>query len=1021
MSRVIIAVAWVWLFAAAACGGESGPSPTGSNQTCTSDAECPEGEVCQSGACAPSAEGGSGDESDASGSVSASDAEVDVSATPTEGDSASSEDASVASDSAAVGDGSAGEDTQAPQDTTEEEDAGGPDASPVDEAPSVSISTPQEGEAFAYGEGVDFTGAVSDDLDAPETLSATWSSDLQGELGTSEVDSEGATTLSVEDLLPGTHVVSVSVSDSAGQSGTDSVSFLVNTAPDAPEISISPAAPTTLDALTVSVDTPAIDPDRDSSELTYTIEWLKNGESVEGLDSESVSAELTSRGELWVAVVTPFDGLNAGSPATAEVTIVNSAPSCAEAELTPQQGDTTTVFTCACPERDDPDQDLAVDTCTFTSLDGGLDAMVDAVDGVCQLDPAMTQKSMVISCAYTAGDGELEAEPVASLESEVLNASPLAPTVAIDPMEGTVKTAFTCLITEFSEDPDEDVVNYTTQWYVNGYPSDGDQSSSVVAESLVSDAEGTPARGGDSVRCEVIADDGEASSATAVSAEVVLGNSAPTGGEVQVTPGEADESTTLTCQVIGGEDADGDEITWTIVWFVDDVETPSSEEGTLSGSAFSKGDPVRCTATPSDGALSGELVESSNTVIIANTPPPAPVVTLSPASAGVGNTLTCEVSPGGEDIDGDEVSFEISWVVGGYVNPPTSLFTVSAGALQRDADGGLATGGDSVWCQARAHDGEAHSEAVSSETLVLDNSVPTGGSVVVTPGEATTMDALTCEASGAVDADGDDITWSYAWFVDDQVVAQESGPILSSDAFIKGQEVTCAASPSDGEGTGDAVIASNVVLIANSAPSAPQLQVSPPSGAVTQFYTCSLLAESEDVDGDEVSYSVVWLVNGHENSGMLDVPVAASELVSDFEGTLAAGGDALACRVVATDGADSSEPVQSPNIVFGNASPVGGAVTITPTEAYEGTDLSCEASGAEDPDGDQVFWLYSWSKDGEPIAGVAAQVLTGNHFDKGDEIRCTATPTDGQSEGSALESDLSVTILNSAPSTPLVP
>ena len=62
-------------------------------------------------------------------------------------------------------------------------------------------------------------------------------------------------------LTAGTHLLTLTATDSTGLTGTDTVSVSVNAGPTAPVVSITPSAPTTSDDLAVSIDTPSTDPD----------------------------------------------------------------------------------------------------------------------------------------------------------------------------------------------------------------------------------------------------------------------------------------------------------------------------------------------------------------------------------------------------------------------------------------------------------------------------------------------------------------------------------------------------------------------------------------------------------------------------------------------------------------------------------------------------------------------------------------------------------------------------------------
>ena len=89
--------------------------------------------------------------------------------------------------------------------------------------PVVSLTAPANGSSFEEGELVTFTGTATDAEDGPLSASITWSSSLDGALGSGA--SVSTTTLSV-----GSHTISASVTDSGGAAGSDSISLTV-TAP----------------------------------------------------------------------------------------------------------------------------------------------------------------------------------------------------------------------------------------------------------------------------------------------------------------------------------------------------------------------------------------------------------------------------------------------------------------------------------------------------------------------------------------------------------------------------------------------------------------------------------------------------------------------------------------------------------------------------------------------------------------------------------------------------------------------
>lgn len=113
-------------------------------------------------------------------------------------------------------------------------------APPANTAPSVTISSPTSGQSFSQGATITFTGSANDVEDGSLTASLSWSSSIQGAIG-----SGGS--FSRSDLIVGTHVVTASVTDSGSLSGSASVTITVIDPNAAP-----PAAPSNLTGVRLS-------------------------------------------------------------------------------------------------------------------------------------------------------------------------------------------------------------------------------------------------------------------------------------------------------------------------------------------------------------------------------------------------------------------------------------------------------------------------------------------------------------------------------------------------------------------------------------------------------------------------------------------------------------------------------------------------------------------------------------------------------------------------------------------------
>lgn len=97
-------------------------------------------------------------------------------------------------------------------------------------APSVEITQPAEGTSFEAGEQVAFAGSATDTTTEPGDLDFAWTSSLDGDLA-GAVSGDGASLLLASALSVGTHVVTLSATDTDGEVGTDTVGVVVSEAP----------------------------------------------------------------------------------------------------------------------------------------------------------------------------------------------------------------------------------------------------------------------------------------------------------------------------------------------------------------------------------------------------------------------------------------------------------------------------------------------------------------------------------------------------------------------------------------------------------------------------------------------------------------------------------------------------------------------------------------------------------------------------------------------------------------------
>jgi len=181
--------------------------------------------------------------------------------------------------------------------------------------------------------------------------------------------------------------------------------------------------------------------------------------------------------------------------------------------------------------------------------------------------------------------------------------------------------------------------------------------------------------------------------------------------------------------------------------------------------------------------------------------PPGPLeMHLEPAEPTTSDDLVIVIDADSIDPDGQPVSlsYAVRWYRDDLLTPNSGL-TLPSQQTRR---------GETWRVEIAGWDGQDEGP-MQEATVTIGNSPPTLAFVSLKPTEPTTDDVLTCDPGTVDDADGDDVSLTYAWFKDDQPIsgATSAGLQPPHDA---GSTYQCSARPFDGQVEGD-VKGSNIV------------------------------------------------------------------------------------------------------------------------------------------------------------------------------------------------------------------
>ncbi len=194
--------------------------------------------------------------------------------------------------------------------------------------------------------------------------------------------------------------------------------------------------------------------------------------------------------------------------------------------------------------------------------------------------------------------------------------------------------------------------------------------------------------------------------------------------------------------------------------------------------------------------------------------------------------------------------------------------------------------------------------AVAGCAVPSHENTPPGAAVVgIQPAAPVAGDDLVVRfGSGSIDADGQPVRYRFEWSRDGGLQDAIVGARVPGDQVQKGQQWEVRVVPTDGVDDGPVATAS--VAVGNSPPGAPVVQLTPDEPVVgNDDLTCSVQTAALDPDGDAVTYSYAWQLDGSAwtgtTTGAGDVVPAAELTAVDAEWT---------CLVTASDGEVSGPP-----------------------------------------------------------------------------------------------------------------
>lgn len=746
-----------------------------------------------------------------------------------------------------------------------------------------------------------------------------------------------------------------------------------NQPPKAPRIALAKRRVRTSADVKLEVTRPASDPDGDGVRLE--IRWSVDGKRVAELDGKPlVPASLTKKGQRFEVEVNAFDGVARSEVVRERFFVADTPPSAPDVAFRPAK------------PRAGADVEVAI-TRPGADVDG--DPVEHRVRWLLDGQPVegpptafklagrhLSAHRELIADVWTEGGGARSR--TTRIRAQVLPAAPEPPRVALEPARPLPGAPLFARVERAKSWGAPGAVELV--WARNG------QRVDVAGPSVP----GELVRRGETWSVSAVAIVDQERSAPA-SAEVRVGNRPPTAPHIALDARTVTTDRPVRLSIAKpATDPDGDAVSVDIRWTKN-----GKREASLDGArevpptATKKGDRFVVTVIARDGSDAAPAVTDAFTVV--DTPPPAVAVRLEPAEPRAGDDVRAVITPPAADVDGDEVTYAVRFLVNGR---PAAGHDGKAPKLPAKAF----ARGDRIVVEVIPHDGERAGPASRAEATAV-NTPPVLAGVRVEPATPTPGDALRCVPSQAPsDADGDPVAVYVVWEVDGRA-QNAAGPAASLEAgqVPPGAKVRCRAAATDGSAYSKEAVAA-AVEVGSRPPSGLEVALFPATPKTGEAVRCGARGAPTDPDGDAIALAVVATVNGRPLAGPV---IPAAEVKS---------GRKIGCRASPRDPRREGLAATVETTV-GNARPAPPVPRLSSLWPRQGVDsLSCEvAARADDPEQDKVRYRIEWWRDGRP-AGLPpnAREVPAAQLKAGEVWVCRLFAQDDGGEGAPSASSAAV-------------